>query len=79
MTREQRGKVELVRSSKGYIGDFESTEEASCLSRLQSHDLGTLRGGAVGAVLLGVPLKRKWVIQDLDGRWFEVILSAAVS
>jgi hypothetical protein len=25
-------------------------------------------GGAIGAALLNVALKRKWVIQDLDGR-----------
>jgi hypothetical protein len=37
-----------------------------------------LRGGAVGAVLLKVALKRKCVIQDLDDRLFEVILTAAV-
>ena len=30
MTREQRGSVELVRSSNECIGDFESTEEAFC-------------------------------------------------
>ena len=30
MTREHRGRVELVRSSNGCIGDFESTEEAFC-------------------------------------------------
>ena len=29
-TREQRGSVELVRSSNECIGDFESTEEAFC-------------------------------------------------
>jgi hypothetical protein len=27
-----------------------------------------LRGGSVGAALLKVALKRKWVIQDLDSR-----------
>jgi hypothetical protein len=27
-----------------------------------------LRGGAVGAALVKVALKRKWVIQDLDSR-----------
>jgi predicted RNA polymerase sigma factor len=30
VTREQRGSVELVRSSNECIGDFESTEEAFC-------------------------------------------------
>ncbi|MCU1296453.1 MAG: putative polymerase ECF-type sigma factor containing repeat, partial [Acidobacteriaceae bacterium] len=30
MTREQRGSVELVRSSNECIGDFESTEEPFC-------------------------------------------------
>ncbi len=30
VTREQRGGVELVRSSNECIGDFESTEEAFC-------------------------------------------------
>jgi hypothetical protein len=30
VTREQRGSVELVRSSHEYTGDFESSEEASC-------------------------------------------------
>jgi DNA-directed RNA polymerase specialized sigma24 family protein len=30
VTREQRGRVELVRSSNECIGDFESTEEAFC-------------------------------------------------
>jgi len=29
-------------------------------------------GGALGAVLLGIALKRKWVVQDLDSRALEV-------
>jgi hypothetical protein len=68
-------------AQKGAWAILSQSRKRSAVQTAESRS-DTLRGGSVGAVfgavLRKVALKRKCVIPDLDGRLFEVILTAGI-